>query len=534
MTSVFTSVRDLHTNYLLPAGYEDAVAVLPFMLEDVWLRGRRRYVITKVAAEAAAVPVGVQVTHWNGVPIERAVESNAAREAGGNDEARHALGLERLTVRPLLLSPPPDEEWIEIQYLDRGRKSFRTQWQVVFAGAVAIPTMDDAGGQGGHLRRGLDLQRRLVGAARRAMFHPTLAGAVTSRGRRGGLNSRMPDAIEARVAHTRRGRYGYVRIWSFDVDDAQEFISEFLRLVARLPQDGLILDVRGNGGGLIPAGEMLLQTLTPRQIEPERFHFINSPTTLEICKSDPELAPWVPSIEQSVETAAVYSQGFPLTTLKEANSVGQRYQGPVVLVTDALCYSATDIFAAGFEDHDIGPILGVDANTGAGGANVWTSVDIHELLSRRDVRLAPLPQLIGFRVAVRQSTRVRRNVGVLLEDLGVRPRYVHRMTMRDVLARNGALIDRAAELLVRQPRARLTARVGDDRRRTVEILTRGVTRIACFLDDQPLATVVAKGRTTTLTVPPKARGSLRLEGYAGHKLVVSARLRLGTRRLPHR
>ena len=33
-------------------------------------------------------------------------------------------------------------------------------------------------------------------------------------------------------------------------------------------------------------------------------------------------------------------------------------------------------FAAGFQDHGLGPILGVSGNTGAGGANVWT----HDLL----------------------------------------------------------------------------------------------------------------------------------------------------------
>ena len=42
-----------------------------------------------------------------------------------------------------------------------------------------------------------------------------------------------------------------------------------------------------------------------------------------------------------------------------------------VLLVDALAYSATDIFAAGFEDHEIGLIIGTASGTGAGGANVW-------------------------------------------------------------------------------------------------------------------------------------------------------------------
>ena len=47
-----------------------------------------------------------------------------------------------------------------------------------------------------------------------------------------------------------------------------------------------------------------------------------------------------------------------------------------MLITDALCYSAADIFAAGFQDNGLGAIVGTDAHTGAGGANVWT----HDLL----------------------------------------------------------------------------------------------------------------------------------------------------------
>jgi Peptidase family S41 len=63
--------------------------------------------------------------------------------------------------------------------------------------------------------------------------------------------------------------------------------------------------------------------------------------------------------------------------------LGQRYYGPVVLITNARCYSATDTFTAGFADHRIGTILGVGPNTGAGGANVWTHGLLKALLDFR-------------------------------------------------------------------------------------------------------------------------------------------------------
>ena len=60
------------------------------------------------------------------------------------------------------------------------------------------------------------------------------------------------------------------------------------------------------------------------------------------------------------------ASGFPITD-PGGPVRSQVYPGPKVLVVDPLCYSATDIFAAGFADHGIGPILGVGASTGAGG-----------------------------------------------------------------------------------------------------------------------------------------------------------------------
>ena len=64
--------------------------------------------------------------------------------------------------------------------------------------------------------------------------------------------------------------YSYIRITTFAVDDDQAFISEFMHIVKMLPKNGLIVDVRGNGGGLIAAGERLLQVLTPGPVSPNR------------------------------------------------------------------------------------------------------------------------------------------------------------------------------------------------------------------------------------------------------------------------
>ena len=218
------------------------------------------------------------------------------------------------------------------------------------------------------------------------------------------------------------------------------------RILRLLPPTGLIIDVRGNGGGNILAGERILQTLTSRKIEPERFHLINTATTLELRESSPlglGLKPWAPSIGLAVETGEIYPQGFTLEPPELANQVGQQYQGPVVLVIDALCYSTTDIFSAGFQDHQIGKILVTCRHTGAGGANVWEYNLVRQALPQH---FPALPKGTTFRVAIRRTTRVGPRSGVPVEDLGVEPDAFHPTTRADLLQGNVDLIARAASL----------------------------------------------------------------------------------------
>jgi hypothetical protein len=296
----------------------------------------------------------------------------------------------------------------------------------------------------------------------------------------------------------------------------------------------LIVDVRGNGGGHIFASEFTLQTLTPRHIEPEPVQFINSPLNLRICrkhKDNPEgidLGPWFPSMDQALETGATFSGAFPITPEPGANAIGQRYHGPVVLITDARCYSATDIFAAGFQDHGIGPVIGVDENTGAGGANVWTQNLLKLLLELPTPDAGSpyksLPKGAGMRVSVRRTLRVGRLAGTPVEDLGVTPDISHRLTRTDVLEGNTDLLERAGEVLAAQPVRTLlvtaTADGGGDL--TIQLQTANLDRADVFVDGRPRASADVSGPTTTLTIAnvPGA-SSVRVDGYAAGALVAS-------------
>ena len=221
-------------------------------------------------------------------------------------------------------------------------------------------------------------------------------------------------------------------------------------------------------------------------------------------------------------TASAYSTAFPLYPADVVNSVGQVYQGPVVLVTDAQCYSACDIFAAGFQDHEIGPVLGVEANTGAGGANVVTHEDL-----RTEWTGGPLKQLpkgVQMRVALRRCLRVGTRFGQPVEDLGVVPDSLHALTKRDLLEENVDLMAAAGALLAaRTPRLlRFASAAAGAGKRKLTVTTGAVASIDVYVNGRPVATTATADGTTQVTVPAADGAVIRIEGYDAAGVLVAA------------
>ena len=270
MTDVFMSMCDLHTNYLLPAPYNRAVAFLPFQVEHFFDGARRRYVVSAIMPgfRSRTFQTGVEITHWNGIPIERAVELVGEKNAGSNEAAQHARGLARLTVRPMIRSLPPDEEWVDVSYVTGDGRPMELEYPwLVFRSRREKEKDRKKGAMRRAMALGLDIETDEIRRAKKLAFasHVVRAerGLSPARGQRAvaGIRSAMPSVFEARQVHTDHGTFAYVRIRTFLVDDADAFVREFIRLIEHLPQNGLIIDVRDNGGGLLMSGEQLLQTL---------------------------------------------------------------------------------------------------------------------------------------------------------------------------------------------------------------------------------------------------------------------------------
>lgn len=552
LMDVFIGLRDLHTNYVLPAGYQQRIAFLPFRVEEFYEPGgvnpidpTRKYVVSWVSPvnTVSSLKEGMVVTHWNGCPVDLAVARNGNREAGSNLDARRAQGIEALTLRWLGMSLPPDEDWVTLTYTDEERTyEARFDWQVIDLDDRQALLAGLGSGHAVNVALGLDLNRVVLSRARKLIFDPKAvaveseAAAAFAAGAAAGparaQTSTFPDVFERFGAVTVEGveTFGYVRLRSFAPQAGplvDEVVAEFARILTTLPTTGLVLDVRGNGGGYINIGERILQMLTPREIVPEPFHFLATPLTLAIAAAGGGWDGWRETIGLGIESGASFSQGFPLTDPQVCNDIGQVYQGPVVLVTDALCYSTTDIFAAGFQDHQIGMVLGCHASTGAGGATVWDHKGQLQSLNLGASPFAPLPQGAGMRVAALRCTRVGDQAGLPVEDYGVVSKVRYYLTKTDVVGYNDDLISAAAQLLNAMPKQKLRLTLipgSQDQQYAVNCVN--IDRLDLTVDRRPQLSedVTAPTFTVSLSAPAKKGTVLQANGYRQGELVVSARL----------
>lgn len=560
MLRIFKSLRDIHTAYTAPPPFAEQTAFLPFLLEPCTdPDGTTRYLVTRVldGFDHPTFRPGVEITHWHGAPIARAIAVNAAREEGSNPESQAALGCLFMTVRWLGACLVPDEDWVILGYRHaEGEAEIRLPWSMLelhdpgLRFAIQTVWLFEKDTNGGppqpprSLNHATNIRTQVEQVTRRRLFAASDRKRPARRRAATGLESRLPDLMTAEeLADPQGGEpYGYIRLRAFEHDDVAGFVGEFRRLLSLLPRRGLVIDIRGNPGGIVDCAEGILQFLTHRRITPLPFQFLGSELVARVSHPPPmnELpfgaalerlqirSQWGSGIEVARETGAAYSGGATLTSVKEANQYGQTYFGPVVLVVDAVTYSAGDIFAAGFQDHAIGPVLGTDRQTGGGGANVWPHDFLVKILP--DVpAIKPLPGGAKLRVAARRCVRTGSFDGLPIEELGVRADKLHRITEADVLDDNRDLKAAAIALIADQPACWLEAELVTGKQgRTIRVTPTGLDRVDIFVDDRPLASLdAADGKPATAAVPQTwPAEKLEVRGFAGNDLKARRRLDL--------
>lgn len=390
---ILARIRDRHIVFYGRAPY-GVSAVLPFTIEKCWDRGTEIYVVTKVDSSATfkLLQPGARVSHWNAIPIDRYIRLIANFFDGGNEAASLARSLAFLTFRPLTRFGPPLEEWVDLSFSLNGAESNeRFNW--IGLDAIAAPNYPGLGrnvtGFGGDLLL-MDLQnaRRVLTAPQSfdpaAPVQTALPGVPVIQG------SAANGVIEYGTVTTSDGTFAYVRFWSFNASNVDDLVNALAPILATLPQNGLLFDIRGNTGGYIAAGELVLQLFSPQPIVPTRFQFRVTDLTRAMVEASDAFIRWRPSFVEAFKTGEAYTRGIQMEGDDiDYNKVGRKYAGPVILISDALAFSTADMFAAGFIDNEIGRVICTDDNMAAAGGNVWdwSAVRIYSPDFRLDAKL---------------------------------------------------------------------------------------------------------------------------------------------------
>ncbi|MGZ3697027.1 MAG: S41 family peptidase [Bdellovibrionota bacterium] len=185
----------------------------------------------------------------------------------------------------------------------------------------------------------------------------------------------------AYVISTPKGPMGFVRLDTFSPDDTQATFKAYQEIFRKFDvlTAGVIIDMRGNGGGSIEYGFDLASLLIDHPIPAEKVSWRVTPTRImefrQGMANDKNLAERAEDqfIQGILEVTFASGQAMtPFVPFRVGNTVipdsDVNYSHPVELLVDDQCYSMCDFFSALMQDVKRATIVGVP--TGAAGGPV--------------------------------------------------------------------------------------------------------------------------------------------------------------------
>ena len=426
MIEIFTGLKDRHTQYVAWRSKKIPSTRLDFNIRRFEAAPcskcqtkikRFRYVVTNLKKESYPslkyFDDGVEITHWNGVNIETAIELNAQGYYGANQEALLARGLKQLTARPMANAKIPTEDFVTINFLKPDGEVWHAYevtfaWEIFEKPSGSSDDSDKKTFDESELPQSYPYESLTPLSLKERCLPHLEVGKICNCNTESKLKSEdisINGNTHVYPAYLRLNQkiYLYIEIASFQDDRVVEDVMLSIRKADQYHADqetqiqGIILDIRGNEGGEIDVGDQLLQLFAnSTEIERSRFQIRATPDTLKISRDFHKFLGWNKSLEAVARTGEVFSTSTEITPVEKMLGIAKQKNEQklfssfrkrtdlgksdiaVVLIVDALTYSSADIFAAGFQDNNLGTVMGTDRTTGAGGARLMS----HEYLLR--------------------------------------------------------------------------------------------------------------------------------------------------------
>lgn len=475
MITIFNMLDDLHTTYRAPPPLREALAVLPFSLRHYYTtdadgRQERRYVVTDVANDILignpAFAVGVRIMSFNYVDIDAAVQRSGADGVGANSAARICRGSRRLTRRFLRRQVAPKREFATVGFLAPSGilRYVNLRWSIAqFIEPLRDPLGDVAASGSALYASAFERAASgIVPKLNKMSDHlPTLRASADSTATRTELevNPFVAQHLAGEVVETKYGKLGIIRMYDFNSFLFLTFLEQVLKLLMSMKDHAVVIDVRGNNGGIVYLAQMSIQFFTQKRVKPMLWSTRITETTAILenaisVKGKPILSKnpttsFTESIRFGLRAGDQFSGAFSL--ISEAlfqEYTGERYTREMYVLTDAETYSAGDVFAAAVQDNEAAFVIGEDETTGAGGSS--TIVYSYYLARRCPDIFPPLPGDVDFALSLRRMNRVGAFSGIAVEHFGVTPNKRYYPTMRDRTQGDADLHEFLAEFISRR------------------------------------------------------------------------------------
>lgn len=449
ISHIFLDLHDLHSSYSLPAPFSCGVAFLPVQFTGVRDNGVPKVVVSGLIALGSAytkdIKVGLELVSVNGRPTAEVISDLERISGGANPDAMRFRAIQLLSMRSLKTQKVPQEDTVHLQFTGpAGSVDVEIPWLTLLdescvAGQMKPEIMPF---RRASLMAEDEFQKHYV----RLFGQPSLKREMAPELR---AADPLADIFQVGMLDTPAGKLGYIRIKSFYWNNPQlevETVVEAFRtaIETRLASArAIVVDVRGNPGGLITFAEKILQLFAPQGVQPTKVRMLANDLNKKIFlqSNNGQENRWSQVVEDAMATGHAYTAPLAITPDSEANDIGQIWFRPVVVLTDAGCYSACDLFAAGMQDNKAATILGTYATTGAGGANVMDYSTFETIMEGASLNpFKKLPHRQGMRISWRQLLRSGLHSGALIEGAGIKSDVVVPLTSEDVQSESRQLM----------------------------------------------------------------------------------------------
>lgn len=450
---VFASVRDFHTVYKKPGLLRSTIATLGFSVQYYYKSPDKlpEYIVSDVSSiissSSPTFTTGLTLIAIDGVPIRNLVKRLGNAGYGSTPGARLNRGIAALSVRVSSLDPLPQRPSAVVTYSLQNGTICKATFPWLF-----IPITDIL--LGGYLNldpMGSSSMSRATVPVSDLLKSSRLSTVVIP------VAPEFAVLMASSIVTTKSGKMGVLRLRAF-IPPSPPLIDELKRILRLLPQDKLLIDIRGNMGGHGALAKALAELVGDVNVPPLSSQLLVTPLVGALVSKDSSALPQGKAFRQIFRRpyidAATIKEPFTgpagdLFTfgIEFVPPVQQRiYFGKISVVTDGATFSAAEIFTSIQKDISSSLIVGIDGSTGGGGAATVRYNDVLRMVFPT-VFDESLPVGVDFRTAFAKFFRLGRSAGERIEARGISPHIRYFKTKDDVLNNDAQLFEFVAEKL---------------------------------------------------------------------------------------